>query len=64
MRVKVWKAETLTELRVLEEQSDWVMALTFHPLGHWLAVGRYDGSVGLYDAATFEEVAELRASTE
>ena len=34
------------------------MALTFHPLGHWLAVGRYDGSVGLYDAATFEEVAE------
>ncbi|MCZ6905104.1 MAG: hypothetical protein O7F56_05490 [Acidobacteria bacterium] len=62
--LKVWKAETLTELRVLEEQSDWVMALTFHPLGRWLAVGRYDGSVGLYDAATFEQVAELRAAAE
>lgn len=49
--VKVWDAETLRERQALDLQPDWVMGLALSADGKWLALGRYDGSVGLYDLA-------------
>jgi WD40 repeat protein len=51
-RVKVWDVDTLTERRVLERQPDWAPALALDPAGRRLAVGRFDGSLALYDAAS------------
>ena len=53
--IKVWDAGTLTEKSVLK-QTDWAMSLEFSPSGEWLAVGRYDGTVGLYDPSNYQEV--------
>jgi WD40 repeat protein/mono/diheme cytochrome c family protein len=50
--IKLWQADTLAEVRVFEKQPDWVMAMAFSPDGRRLVVGRYDGSVTSYDAAT------------
>jgi mono/diheme cytochrome c family protein len=47
--VKLWDADTLREKRALDIQPDWVMGLALSADGKWLALGRYDGSVGLYD---------------
>ena len=57
--LKIWNPETLTEEKVLEKQSDWVMGLAFNREGNWLAVGRYDGSVSIYDASDYHQVAKL-----
>jgi WD40 repeat protein len=51
-RVKVWDAATMTERRVLERQPDWAPALALSPDARRLAVGRFDGSVALYNTAT------------
>ena len=56
-RVKVWDVEKRTELRVLPAQSDWPTALALN--GQRLAVGRYDGSVSLYDLASGRLQADL-----
>lgn len=40
---------------VAERQPDWVDALDVSPNGKWLAAGRYDGSVSLYDLKTYRE---------
>jgi WD40 repeat protein/mono/diheme cytochrome c family protein len=61
--VKIWNADTLTELRALERQPDWPQALAWSPDGRTLAVGRYDGSVALYDAATGRRVERTRGAT-
>ncbi|MEE8111061.1 MAG: hypothetical protein V3T44_08555, partial [bacterium] len=58
-RVKIWDAETRRERKGVEGQSDWVMALTFDPEGDRLAVGRYDGSVSLYETAGYRETARM-----
>ncbi|HEY3129257.1 MAG TPA: c-type cytochrome domain-containing protein [Acidobacteriota bacterium] len=47
--IKLWDAETLREKQALEIQPDWVMSLALSPDGRWLAAGRYDGSLGIYD---------------
>ena len=47
--IKFWDSSNLAELKVLEKQSDWVMAMAFSPDGKQLAVGRFDGSVVIYD---------------
>ncbi|HVR72003.1 MAG TPA: c-type cytochrome domain-containing protein [Vicinamibacteria bacterium] len=47
--VKVWDVEKRTELRLLDGQTDWPMAVAIAADGARLAVGRYDGSVGVYD---------------
>jgi WD40 repeat protein len=47
--VKLWEAATLNEIKVLEAQPDWVLALVFHPDWKRLVVGRYDGSVVSYE---------------
>jgi WD40 repeat protein len=60
--VKLWDAETGQLLRVLSPQSDWAQALAFSPDSLQLAVGRYDGSVSIYDAASGRLVLEPFAS--
>ena len=50
--MKLWDAETGDPLRALGPQPDWAQALAFSPDGRQLAVGRYDGSIGIYDAAS------------
>ena len=49
--IKVWDARTLRETALLETQPDWVMGLALSRDGRWLAAGRYDGTLGLYDLA-------------
>jgi WD40 repeat protein len=39
---------------VADRQADWVEALDASPDGKWLAAGRYNGSVSLYDLNRFE----------
>jgi WD40 repeat protein len=46
--IKIWDASTLGEKRLLEPQPDWVLGLALSGNGHWLAAGRYDGTLGLY----------------
>ena len=48
-------AGTLFPKKVLDNQPDWVEALSVSPDGKWLAAGRYDGSVSLYNLANYEE---------
>jgi WD40 repeat protein len=50
--VKLWEAATLTEIRTLEPQSDWVFAVIFSPDGKRLTVGRYDGSIATYECSS------------
>lgn len=47
--IKFWDSSNLAELKMLEKQSDWVMSMAFSPDGKQLAVGRFDGSVVIYD---------------
>ena len=56
--MKIWDADTGTERRTIEGQSDWPQALAWSPDGRTLAVGRYDGTVSLYDAATGKRVGD------
>jgi WD40 repeat protein len=50
--VKVWDAETITEKQSLPRQSDWPTAMALDAKGERLAIGRYDGTVGVYDLAS------------
>jgi WD40 repeat protein len=50
--VKTWDAADLTERYHLPEQPDWALALAIDRGGKRLAVGRFDGSVSLYDFGT------------
>jgi hypothetical protein len=52
--VKVWDAAAMRELRVLEPQPDWPAALAVSPDEATIAVGRLDGTLGLYDATSGE----------
>jgi WD40 repeat protein len=40
---------------VIDRQPDWVEALAISPDGKWLAAGRYNGSLSLYDMNTHKE---------
>ena len=40
---------------VIDKQPDWVEALAISPDGKWLAAGRYNGTLSLYDAGTYKE---------
>jgi hypothetical protein len=55
--VKVWKASDVTELHALEPQPDWSPALALLEGGQF-ALGRLDGSLGFYDAATGQAAAK------
>jgi WD40 repeat protein len=39
----------------IDRQSDWVDSLDTSPDGRWLAAGRYNGTLSLYDTATHKE---------
>jgi hypothetical protein len=54
--IRFWDAETLTSLKALDKQPDWVQAVSISPNGKWLAAGRYDGSVSVYDLATYQQM--------
>jgi len=54
--IRFWDAETLAPLKALDKQPDWVQAVSVSPDGKWLAAGRYDGSVSVYDLATYQQV--------
>jgi len=49
--IKFLRLPNLEEIRVIEKQSDWINGLAFSSDGKSLAVGRYDGSLSVYDAA-------------
>jgi DNA-binding beta-propeller fold protein YncE len=57
--VKVWDMEKKTELRTLPDQTDWPMAVAVAPDGARVAVGRYDGSVSVYDLESGRLQADL-----
>ncbi len=59
--VKVWNAQNLKEKFLLEIQPDWARALTFAADDKTIAVGRMDGSLGFYDAATGKKLTALGA---
>lgn len=44
---------------VVDRQPDWVDALDVSSDGKWVAAGRYDGSVSIYDAASLKESRRL-----
>lgn len=41
---------------VIDHQPDWVEVLAMSPDSKWLAAGRYDGTLSLYDTKTYAEV--------
>lgn len=49
-------AATLDPIGVLDNQPDWVEALSISPDGKWLAAARYDGTLSLYDTKTYKQV--------
>jgi hypothetical protein len=60
--VKFWNAETLELVRKLEVQPDVAFALAFQPKTGALVVGRMDGSLAIYDAATGKRTASAGRS--
>jgi WD40 repeat protein len=57
--VKLWAAAGMREERNLAGQSDWVQSLAFSPDGRALALGRYDGTVTLFDPASGRRLTDL-----
>jgi WD40 repeat protein len=41
---------------VVDQQPDWVEALDMSPDGRWLAAGRYNGTLSLYDTKTYKDL--------
>ena len=54
--VKIWDVENGQEIKVLDKQPDWPMALGLSPDGRRLCVGRYDGSVSIYELSSGRRV--------
>ena len=50
--LKFWEAEGLVERAAAERQSDWALGLAFNPDSKSVAVGRFDGSVAVYNPTT------------
>jgi WD40 repeat protein len=65
-QVRLWDATTWQPLRTLDAQSDWAQAIAFSPDGQLIAVGRYDGTVSIYEAASgrrrFDPVVDEKVS--
>jgi mono/diheme cytochrome c family protein len=58
--IKLWDAmaSQLTELKMLERQPDWAFVMAYTTDGKKLAVGRYDGSLAIYDLTKEKGVAQ------
>ncbi|HEV3021164.1 MAG TPA: c-type cytochrome domain-containing protein, partial [Pirellulales bacterium] len=50
--VRVWDSQFVIERQSLESQPDWPLALAWGKDDHALLVGRLDGTLAIYDAAT------------
>jgi WD40 repeat protein len=61
--VKVFRLPDLTEIHTISPQVDWVYGIEFAPDGKSFAVGRYDGSLSIYDTQKFQDRAELRTAS-
>jgi WD40 repeat protein len=61
--VKIFRVPDLTEIRSIGPQPDWVYGIDFAPDGKSFAVGRYDGSLSVYDTQKFQERPELRTAS-
>ncbi|MEJ7637945.1 MAG: pre-peptidase C-terminal domain-containing protein, partial [Singulisphaera sp.] len=62
--VKVWDLATLKPLAAIPGGSDWPQSLAVSPDGHRIAIGRYDGSLAIHDAATGRLAVTARAVPE
>lgn len=49
----------MEQSRVIPDQSDWVLAMRFSPDGKNLVLGRYDGSISVYETSDFKIVMQL-----
>jgi WD40 repeat protein len=49
-------AGTLNPVSVIDHQPDWVEALGISRDGKWLAAGRYNGTLSVYDMKTYKQV--------
>ena len=58
--LKIWDADTLAERYAFDEQSDWGLALAVSPTNGSIAVGRYDGSLTVYDPESKQPVIDQR----
>ena len=59
--VKQWNAESLDEKAVYPRQPDWPQSIAISPDGKLLAVGRYEGSLGLYNTESRKAIGTNRA---
>ena len=50
-------AATLNPISVIDHQPDWVETLGLSPDGKWLAAGRYNGTLSVYDVKTSKPTA-------
>jgi WD40 repeat protein len=57
--VKIWDTKTMQQVRVLPDQSDWVLSMTFSPDGKQLLFARYDGSVSAYETLNYRLLGNL-----
>jgi hypothetical protein len=60
--VRLWTLESLAPRQAIPSQADWVQALAFSPDAKRLALGRYDGSLGLWDVTSQKLGTVLRES--
>ena len=60
--VRLWTLESLAPREAIPSQADWVQALAFSPDAKRLALGRYDGSLGLWDVTSRKLGNALRES--
>jgi WD40 repeat protein/mono/diheme cytochrome c family protein len=49
-------AATLDPVNMIDKQPDWVEALDISSDGKWLAAGRYDGSLSVYDVKSLKAI--------
>ena len=49
-------AVRILQIGVVDRQPDWVEALDMSPDGKWLAAGRYNGTLSLYDTKTYKDL--------
>jgi WD40 repeat protein len=61
-QVKLWDVASGAMIRSMGRQSDWAQGLAFSPDARQLAVGRYDGTVTVYDTASGKPAFDRRAA--
>jgi WD40 repeat protein len=60
--VTVRDADSLNPIAVFDKQPDWVEALSISPDGKWLAAGRYNGTLSIYNLQDYQEVGRPRVA--